>query len=174
MTSFIIHADEIIAAFNRLQSKVQAPSPVLKSIGEHLLNSTDDRFAGQIGPDGQKWAPNTATTIQRYVQQKMQGKNPVKKDGTLSKKAATLFANKRILQGHTGMLRGQLYYRVTPNGVEIGSPSRYATTQQFGAKKGEFGKGAPWGDIPARPFLGLSKYDERAITDILQDYLEQF
>ncbi len=174
MTSFIIHDDEIIAAFNRLQSKLQSPTPVLKSIGEHLLNSTDDRFASQIGPDGQKWAPNATTTIQRYVQQKMQGKNPVKKDGTLSKKAATLFANKKILQGHTGMLRSQLYYRVTPNGVEIGSPSRYAATQQFGAKKGAFGKGTPWGDIPARPFLGLSNTDGHAIIDILQDYLEQF
>ncbi len=56
--------------------------------------------------------------------------------------------------------------------MEIGSPSIYAGTHQFGAAKGAFGstsKGAPipWGDIPARPFLGLSDADEADIRDLI-------
>lgn len=55
---------------------------------------------------------------------------------------------------------------------------------QFGARKGEFGaysgtnrKGhpysgvAPWGDIPARPYLGLSQEDQVTIHALLADYL---
>ena len=30
---------------------------------------------------------------------------------------------------------------------------------------------APWGDIPARPYLGLSAKDERNIMEIVRDYL---
>lgn len=54
--------------------------------------------------------------------------------------------------------------------VEIGSPMKYAAVQQFGASKRQFGK-APWGNIPARPFLGVSGEDRRTILDILQGYL---
>lgn len=52
----------------------------------------------------------------------------------------------------------------------------YAATQQFGAKKGEFrstknGAPVPWGDIPARPFLGISADDEDKIIEIIQSHL---
>ena len=58
----------------------------------------------------------------------------------------------------------------------VGSPLIYAGVHQFGAKKGAFGttsKGSPipWGDIAARPFLGVSNDDEREIVDIILDHL---
>jgi phage gpG-like protein len=41
--------------------------------------------------------------------------------------------------------------------------------QQFGGTKNEF----PflWGDIPARPFLGISNDDEKAILSIIEDHI---
>jgi len=50
--------------------------------------------------------------------------------------------------------------------------------QQFGAKKGQFGKtrrGAPipWGNIPARPFLGVSVSDRSDILAILAEHLRK-
>ena len=61
--------------------------------------------------------------------------------------------------------------------VGVPSPaSTYAGTHQFGAKKGQYGSTSrgqpiPWGDIPAREFLGLSDDDESEIVDIVSGYL---
>ena len=51
---------------------------------------------------------------------------------------------------------------------EVGSTRIYAGAHQFGARRGACGtnkKGAPipWGDIPARPFLGVSDADKKTI-----------
>jgi len=53
-----------------------------------------------------------------------------------------------------------------------------AATQQFGAAKGAFGRTKfngpiPWGNIPARPFLGISEEDESNLVDMLREYLEE-
>ena len=58
----------------------------------------------------------------------------------------------------------------------VGSGRVYAGTHQFGAKRGAFGRTAkggpiPWGDIPARPFLGLSDADANEITALVAGYL---
>jgi len=43
--------------------------------------------------------------------------------------------------------------------------------QQFGGTKSEF----PWlwGDIPARPYLGISDADEIEVLEIINEYLEE-
>ncbi|MHB8921670.1 MAG: phage virion morphogenesis protein [Halothiobacillus sp.] len=48
--------------------------------------------------------------------------------------------------------------------------------QQFGAAEGAFGETTtghpiPWGDIPARPFIGLSDKDEAEILNIITSYM---
>jgi hypothetical protein len=54
------------------------------------------------------------------------------------------------------------------------SPREDAPTHQFGAKKHSFTGGkTPWGDIPARPFLGLSAADRVEVLAILQEHLER-
>ncbi|MGB0955835.1 MAG: phage virion morphogenesis protein [Panacagrimonas sp.] len=57
------------------------------------------------------------------------------------------------------------------------APNKLTTIQQFGARKGAFGttrRGAPipWGDIPARPFLGISDEDRTEIELLLFEFLE--
>jgi phage virion morphogenesis protein len=57
--------------------------------------------------------------------------------------------------------------------AQVGSNKVYAPVMFFGAEKGAFGKNKrggpiPWGDIPARPFLGLNADDEADILDILE------
>ena len=68
---------------------------------------------------------------------------------------------------------------VTPDGssVEIGSNMPYSAVMQFGAKRGAFGQSSngspiPWGDIPARPFLGISSQDELNIREAIAGWLE--
>ena len=140
-------------AFNRLLRAGTDLSPMLGDIGDKVLTSTHDRFNTQEEPNGKPWAPlSTRTTLKR---------KPRNKDKILTQ------------EGH---LRGNLVYQVGHDYVEIGSPSIYANTHQFGAKQGAFGttkRGAPipWGDIPARPFLGISTEDEADIKHIILDHI---
>ncbi len=69
-----------------------------------------------------------------------------------------------------GYLRDQIDFNVTGNVLEVGSTMEYAAMQQFGGRKSEFPH--LWGDIPARPFLGLSAADKSAIDEIVSEYLD--
>jgi phage gpG-like protein len=53
--------------------------------------------------------------------------------------------------------------------LAVGSNMEYAAMQQFGGTKAEFPH--LWGDIPARPFLGVSENDRAEILDIIQAHL---
>jgi len=60
----------------------------------------------------------------------------------------------------------------------VGTNLVYGAAHQFGMVKGYAGRtrrGAPipWGNIPPRPFLGLSADDETEIVRILRIYLDR-
>lgn len=121
-------------------------SPALRIIGEKLVESTQQRFESGTGPDGQKWEENSPVTVDR------KGRNfPLVDEGTLMESIS--------------------YALISNDALEVGSSMEYAAMQQFGGTKSEF----PWlwGDIPARPFLGISSDDESKILDILRDHLER-
>ena len=130
-------------------ARAEHPEDWLAEIGEAVVASTKERFARAEAPDGTPWAPLAPATIARK-------------------------GHARILIGETGALSSTIFYEVGPRRVEIGSPMIYAAVHQFGAKKGAFGRTRrgrpiPFGDIPARPFLGLSAGDEDTILTIVRD-----
>ena len=141
----------------RLDNLVRAgrdAAPLMRDIGEHVLNATRDRFDSMTDPDGDPWAPLSDATKRRKKRN--------------ADKILTL----------DGDLRGNLTYRADRDSVEIGSPSVYAGTHQFGAARGAFGTTSrggpiPWGDIPARRFLGLSDADRAEIEELARDYLDE-
>ena len=60
--------------------------------------------------------------------------------------------------------------------VIAGTNKVYAATHQFGAERGEFGadrrgRPIPWGDIPARPFLGVGDEQRGIILEALNDHV---
>lgn len=140
-------------AFGRLIANGSDLSPLLRDIGEGLLQSNRRRFDTATAPDGTPWAPLSPVTLARKKRNK----------------------DKILVQD--GYLRDQLNYQLEgPHTLLVGSSRIYASTHQFGADRGQFGltrRGAPVppGDIPARPFLGLSTEDEREILEIVNDYL---
>ena len=147
--------------------------PVMLQIGEYLTDATKQRFQTGVAPDGKRWAPNAMSTILNYLS-KFSGNYG--KDGRLNAKGANRVMGKRPLIGESRSLSRTINYRTLGNAVEVGSPMEYAPVQQFGAKKGAFGvtrRGSPipWADIPARPFLGVSREDWIEIENILEDYL---
>lgn len=146
-------SEKIVQMLTQIEQAGLNLAPVFKNIGEILLNSTRERFQTGLTPLGESWAVNSQTTLDR-------------------KREA------RPLIGETKSLSTQFHYEAQPDNLFFGSLMEYAATQHFGAKKGQygttkFGVSIPWGDIPARPFLGLSAEDEVDILELLSDYLMQ-
>ena len=151
--------EALVAGLARLSAGLDDMTPVMNQIGEYLITSTKKRFGKGVDPDGNPWAANSPVTLAR-------------KKGT------------RPLFGESNQLNTQIFHEAGPTQVEVGSPMVYAGVQQFGAAQGEFGafigkdkKGRdhfhsiPWGDVPARPFIGVSEEDETALTKIVEVYL---
>lgn len=163
------NVDQVTATLRKLADMAESPRPALLAIGEHLAETTKQRFETSTGPDGKPWASNSEVThmsaLRRYKG------NWTKKTRKLSAKGITRAANKKPLIGLSKTLSTTINYRVVGNSIEVGSPAKYAAVQQFGAKKHSLGGKAPWGDIPARPFLGLSDQDQDKMLDILKEHL---
>lgn len=157
----------ILDALRELSLRAHDLGPALREIGVVLVDSTQRRFDTSTGPDGARWEENSDTTILEYLGG-MKGAYG-KKGGLTKKGMAALLGKKPLLR--EGFLQGTLSWQIDGNTLLVGSPQKYAAAQQFGAEKGSLGKGAPWGDIPARPFLGVSDADEETILDLLRGYL---
>ena len=152
-------------------------SPILGKVGFDLAESSMQRFNTATSPDGQPWAPNSALTLARYS--RLFAKNA---DGSLKKASVARLANKKPGTGETGLLKSTVSYQVpAEDTVSIGSSLPYAGTFHYGAKSGEFGFGMyatrqgsfpiPWGNIPARPFLGLSSADKINVAELIRSYM---
>jgi phage gpG-like protein len=164
---------EVLDVLARLARRAGDLSPALTQIGVDLVDSTQRRFATSTSPDGQRWAANSQLTYLRYLGGKDRPAGLFgKKDGKLTAKGAGFALGKKPLVD-SGNLASTINYQLADGGrtLLVGSPQKYAAVQQFGAKRGSLGRGAPWGDIPARPFLGISASDKQMIVDVIQGYL---
>lgn len=138
----------------RLAALMNDTTPLTRQVSEALRQSTEKGIAAEVDPaTGRAWAPLAASTLRRRA-----------KTGQGS--------------GHqTDALFRSLNVGCSRESAWIGSTLPQAVTQQFGARRGAFGRlpngrPLPWGDIPARPFLGLSPDTENAISvGILQHIL---
>ncbi len=147
---------EVLDYLHQLQQRTSDMTPALQEIGEYLIKSTKERFGTGTAPDGTPWAKNS--------------------DLTLSRKKGT-----QPLIGESQQLSTKFSYFIGNNELTFGSPVEYAAIQQFGAGQGDSGRGSyetkkgsfpiPWGDIPPRPFIGISDEDQVEILDIISGYL---
>ncbi|WP_295081107.1 phage virion morphogenesis protein [Tabrizicola sp.] len=158
MADIIITDDEITGALLRLSAALSDMTPVMEEIGQILTFSTKRRFGEGVSPDGVRWAPKSQTTLNRH--------------GARTSNRIDI----RPLFGPSGALSSQIFYEAASDSVAWGSPMIYAATQQFGAAQGAFGRTKrngpiPWGNIPARPFLGVSPEDQTNILDAIAEAL---
>lgn len=140
-------------ALAELARLIGNPEPALRDIGAYLERSHDERFAAGEAPDGSKWAP---------LSESYRAIKPQHQDKVL------------VLEGH---LRNSLHYQIEDDGLLFGTDRIYGAVHQFDAAKGSFGttrRGSPipWGDIPARPFLGLSDADLEEIASIIEEHIQ--
>lgn len=155
-------ADAIRERLREIASRVSNLSPILKAIGDRMVEQTKRRFeAGGPAPDESPWQPSKS-------------QNP--------KRIRTL-----TVSGHLrDSIRCQL---IGSNTVAIGTNRVYAAIHQFGGKTaahiirprnkkalktpyGLFKKvNHPGSVIPARPFLGLSAANSDEILGIINEYI---
>lgn len=141
----------VLDALQQLISRIQTPDRALMEIGEDLADSTMERFRDGKGPGGKEWGSKEDSTLDRY--NRMFGRSfPEPLIGPSSRLALDIS-----------------WQLVGDKAVEIGSPTPYANMQQFGGTKAQWPH--LWGDIPARPFLGISDADEENILAIIGGYL---
>lgn len=133
---------------------------VMNAIAEGLRTSTVERFSSGTSPEGESWKPSMRT-----------------KEG----KGRTLI--------ETSALRNSIRAQTSETGFAVGTNDVKAATHQFGdsrtirAKKskylvfpigGQFRKVIQVNvNIPARPFLGISKDDEKEMQETLKEILEE-
>ena len=149
-----INDDEVTKALNDLVYRAANPRPAMVEIAGVMEDATERAFASESDPaTGVAWDPLSAVTV---------ALRPYRKGG-------------QILQD-SGLLAASI---VTDSGLgfaEIGTNYPPAPTHQFGARQGEYGRTSrggpiPWGDVPARPFLGIGPTDEEDILDIAGRFL---
>lgn len=164
MYTLKFNEDGMDLRLKQLEARLGDMSPVMQELGEFLVQSTQDRMLKGQQPDGKPFAPRSQTTLAIYAAKGFKfGAQPLNKSGEM---------------------RQQLNYQASATGLTWGSNAIQAAVMQFGAAKGAFGtfegKGfggttptisIPWGDIPARPFLGISDSDRSSIIEELEDWL---
>lgn len=143
---------ELTGAIRRIEGALTDMTPLMQDVGELMVHSTKRRFIAGSAPDGSPWAPKSEVTKAAYERRG----DPV---------------DERPLFGPSGRLSGEIHYQADETSVSWGSSLIYAAVQQFGAEQGEFGPRTPWGDIPARPFLGLGEDDKAGIIETVTDWM---
>lgn len=164
MITIEFNDDAFTAALARLDAGLADMTGLNRALGELWLEHTKDRMLKGEDAEGNKFAPRSQVTIDRYLAEGKSFGAPLNQSGDM---------------------RQGLAFDAGADFVRIGSNAIQAAVMQFGAAQGEFGaaigrdsKGRdhfhhiPWGDIPARPFLGFSEEDRTAFIAEIEEWLE--
>jgi len=138
-------------AFRRLAAAMTDMTQPLQDVADFLRDSSLDRMKAGVSPDGAPFAPRSPTTIARYEQ------------------AGTRFDHPLNV---THRLRNSFHSEAGPDYARVANSAIQAAVMHFGAPARSLGPKSPWGDIPARPFLGISDSDRTGIIDIVSEWLE--
>ncbi|WP_237673589.1 phage virion morphogenesis protein [Vreelandella profundi] len=144
MGTINVSSEAVERAIQDLINKGEDLTAPMKSIGEEMVNRTQQRFRDKEAPDGSAWAANSPVTETRK-------------------------GHGRVLEGESNELSKQFSYSPSSDSVEWGSLMVYAAMQNFGGTKAEFPH--LWGDIPGREFIGMNDDDEDEVLAILADHL---
>lgn len=148
MFSVELKDQAVTAALMRLAAATADPKPVMDAIGELLLVSTQDRLKAGKSPDGSAFAPRSAATLARYEKKKLSYGLPLYQSGEMY---------------------NQMNYEAGSDFVEVGTTPVQSAMMHFGGTKAQHPN--LWGNIPARPFLGISETDSADIVAEIAEWL---
>ncbi|EMG2907681.1 TPA: phage virion morphogenesis protein [Klebsiella pneumoniae] len=174
------NAQDALSKLWDAREEMMRPEPLLRSMGERLLEFHQQRFRDQTSPDGVKWKELSW----RYKQRKRK--------------------NREQILTRDGYLRNTLRWQVNADELLFGTDRVYGAIHQFGGtieiaarsqqayyrqkKDGEIDNQfvrknksnfAQWHtipaykiSIPARPWLGVSKAQGTTLIDMAKNYLQ--
>ena len=148
MITIEINSDAISRVLARAFETLTDMTPVMSRVADALRDQTEDRFAEQKSPSGTAWSSRSPATVKSYERRKLTFGGILHQSGQMS--------------GNLVALSGADF-------AEVGSPEPYAAMMHFGGSKAAFPH--LWGNIPARPFFGLSEQNEADILDIISESL---
>lgn len=143
---------ETLASLSAAQAAMSDMTPLMSEIEGILVDAIERSFMKEEDPTtGAPWAALSPVTLARR-----------------GADARKLQDSSSLVQSVTG--------RHDSTSAEAGVAEKYGITHQLGATKGQYGKTArgtpiPWGDIPARPFVGLGNDDKNDIRDAVSRYI---
>lgn len=166
MITIRLDEGEVTARLADASRRLTDMSDLMADIADGLSLSTRKRFASGTDPEGNAWVPRSQATLDRYASMK-----PPRRPGP------------HPLTVSTGLMRS-IHPFSGPDHAGVGSSQIYAAAMQFGAAQGQFGAAIgkdkrgrdyfhpiPWGNIPARPFLGLSAQDRTEVIATTAEHL---
>jgi phage virion morphogenesis protein len=163
-----VHDEQVREFLAGLLARIGDLTPLMRNIGEIIRERAMQSFASGTSPAGIPWKPSVRA---------------------LREGGRTLI--------DTATLRNSIHVQPSRSEVSVGTPVEYGGTHQFGAERGAFGRVSmtvkahmrtsrkgkkfsvrshvrqallPWGNIPARPFLGVAPEDWNEIHDAVLDY----
>lgn len=145
---------QVQRTLDNLIKRVENTGPVMREVADVLADASERAFRDEADPvTGALWDPLSAVTIALRPQR----------------------AGGQILQD-SGIMAASIVTDYGENFAAIGTNHPAAPTHFFGARQGQYGKTSrggpiPWGDIPARRFMGVGPTDEEDILDIASRHL---
>lgn len=137
---------QILAALRQLTARTSNLAPALTEIGEQLKINATARFVRQVDPDDNPWHELSDVTKARKTQN-----------------------TDKILVESTDLMR-LLRYQINGDALEFGTDRIYGAMMHFGGTKAQYPH--LWGDIPARPYLGISNKDKTDVLTILSRHIQ--
>lgn len=142
-----------VRALTALSAAAEDMTPLMEAIGRALVNGAVERIGTtNVSPDGSAWQPSRRAS---------EGGGKTLHD--------------------SGVLMRSINAWASPDQVVIGTNVPYAAVHQMGAATGSLGVwigedkngramtvASPWGDIPARPYLGISEEEQLVIGDLVR------
>lgn len=154
----------VAKGLRKIREKMDYPFPLYRKIGLLYVDNAKMRFKSHTDPKGRNWKHNTTAT--RFL----------KKVGLKKRKPA--IRGEYAIGTWTGNLAESIWFNIRGNEISVGvmsnePSSRYASTFQFGAKRGEFSETAPWNTIPPRQFLGFNKVTNNKAIDLIKNHFTE-
>ncbi|WP_164561681.1 phage virion morphogenesis protein [Nitratidesulfovibrio vulgaris] len=153
MIEIEVNTEAIEEGLQRLAALGRDLTPVARALGGVMADAAERAFAGQCDPvTGAAWHPLSPVTLARRAKGGHDGP---------------------ILQVR-GILASSIHTDYGRDHVTVGTNEPHARTHQFGAMRGAHGRTRrggpiPWGNIPARPFLGVGPEDEEEMLGVLRE-----
>ncbi len=157
MLTIAINDEAFRDLLQTLQNRLQDMTPAMTGIGAEMESRVSRRFETRTDPVGRPWDGWAEATIKNYPY-----------PGTPAAIKAGRSGNARLLDRYGDMLQG-LSYQADANSVRVGFDQSYASFHEFGTRR-----------MPRRSLLmaapeagTLAPDDERAVLDVLSDFLFQ-